>query len=146
MRSGATNSTSDGAVTIANADFSRSINGTSRTELRLAIGGKFAVKKDGTLYASGGHFNGTISGGSITIGSKFSVDSNGNLKATDADLTSVSATGGTFKNITVSGTSKINSATLNTCSIGSYLSVESTHYTGQSREIVAVESVGIKTA
>lgn len=147
MRSGATNSTSDGAVTIANADFSRSINGTSRTELRLAIGGKFAVKKDGTLYASGGHFSGTISGGSITIGDRFSVDSDGNLTASHAKLTSatvsgaITATSGSFTGtIYASGGSLGNVEIKGTCST-SGLIVDGSNFSKQSGSIYYVNSI-----
>lgn len=52
LRNGTTNSTSDGAITLSTTDFTRSINGTSRSGLRLAIGKNFAVSKDGTVYAA----------------------------------------------------------------------------------------------
>ena len=52
LRNGTTNSTSDGAITLSTTDFTRNINGTSRSGLRLAIGKNFAVSKDGTVYAA----------------------------------------------------------------------------------------------
>lgn len=89
------------------ADFSRTINSTSATELRLAIGTKFAVDKNGKLYASGVSVSGTITasagyigdwvidgGGlrnstntivinptNLKYGSNFTVASNGNITA-----------------------------------------------------------------
>ena len=57
-------STASGNITLSNVNFSRSINGISRSNLRLAIGGNFGVKNDGTLYASNAHVSGTIEVGS----------------------------------------------------------------------------------
>ena len=62
--SGGASGTSAGNIRLANVDFNRSINNTNRTNLRLAIGDKFGVKNDGTLYAS----NATITG-KITVSS-----------------------------------------------------------------------------
>ena len=60
---GTTNGTAAGNVTLSNLDFSRSINEQTRNNLRLAIGNKFGVKNDGTLYA----YDAVIEG-SITVG------------------------------------------------------------------------------
>lgn len=68
IRKGATNSIDSGAVAIGSANFTRSINNTSRNTLRFAIGSKFGVAADGSAYAS----NMNIEGGDITI--KRSVD------------------------------------------------------------------------
>ena len=46
-----------GDVALSNKNFTRSINGTSHSDLRFAIGSKFGVASDGTLYATGGVFN-----------------------------------------------------------------------------------------
>ena len=46
-----------GDVALSNKNFTRSINGTSHNDLRFAIGSKFGVASDGTLYATGGVFN-----------------------------------------------------------------------------------------
>lgn len=47
------NANKDNAATIrfGNEDFTRTINGDSRSNLRLALGQKFAVSSDGTMYA-----------------------------------------------------------------------------------------------
>ena len=50
---GTTSGTSAGNVTLSNKNFTRSINGTSHNDLRFAIGSKFGVASDGTLYSSG---------------------------------------------------------------------------------------------
>lgn len=44
-------------------------------------GANFKVKWDGTLMATNGKFTGDITGGTIAIGNKFSVDNNGNVIA-----------------------------------------------------------------
>lgn len=79
LRSGDLTSTTDGAVALTNADFARSINGTSRAGLRLAIGSNFGVNKSGNIFAAGATIDGSItskdgttrstaiSGGKITI-------------------------------------------------------------------------------
>lgn len=60
LRSGDLTSTSDGAVGISNADFARSINGTSRAGLRFAIGANFGVNKSGNIFAAGATIDGSI--------------------------------------------------------------------------------------
>ena len=50
---GTTSGTSAGNVTLSNKNFTRAINGTSHNDLRFAIGSKFGVASDGTLYSSG---------------------------------------------------------------------------------------------
>lgn len=49
--SGNTNKDNAATIRFGNEDFTRSINGDSRTNLRLALGQKFAVSSDGTMYA-----------------------------------------------------------------------------------------------
>ena len=55
----------------ASGNSSTTINGTSRSSLTLAIGSKFAVGNDGTLYANGANVTninaGNISAGSISV-------------------------------------------------------------------------------
>jgi len=68
--------TSAGDVTLSTSDFTRSINGTSRSNLRFAIGSKFGVKNDGTVYASGGVFSGEITATSLTLGSNVTIPYN----------------------------------------------------------------------
>ena len=60
----------------------------------------FRVDKDGTYVDGTGKFTGEVSGssfvgGSISIGSNFSVDGNGNMKAVNATLTGTLKVGGT---------------------------------------------------
>lgn len=55
----------------------------------------FRVDKDGTYVDGSGKFTGQIVGGSISIGSNFSVDTSGNMKATNAELTGTLKVGGT---------------------------------------------------
>lgn len=59
------------SVALSSADFNRTINGTQRT-LRFAIGSKFGVAGDGTVYASGVNVSGAITATGGKIG-KFSV-------------------------------------------------------------------------
>ena len=98
IRSGNTGSTSDGAVTLANNDFSRTINGATQTALRLAIGAKFGVKKDGTLYATDGVFKGDITGAT----GSFSGSLNGATGTFGGDITSggnITVQAGKFKQL-----------------------------------------------
>lgn len=50
---GSTSGITAGSVALSNTNFTRSINGTQRDDLRLAIGSKFGVSDSGTLYADG---------------------------------------------------------------------------------------------
>lgn len=50
---GTTSGTAAGNVTLSNKNFTRSINETSHNDLRFAIGSKFGVASDGTLYSAG---------------------------------------------------------------------------------------------
>ena len=58
IRHGATNSTDAGAIALSASTFTRSINSTNRSNLQLAIGSKFGIANDGTLYASGAVLSG----------------------------------------------------------------------------------------
>ena len=64
IRSGDTDSTAAGAVTLSNANFSREINDTNRSNLRLAIGSGFGVDRTGKVYM----YNGIIDGGRLKLG------------------------------------------------------------------------------
>lgn len=61
-------STADGSVALSTTSFTRSIDGTSRTNLRFAIGQYFAVDYSGKIYAVDGVFNGTVNATSGKIG------------------------------------------------------------------------------
>ena len=60
-------SNASNSIALSSADFSRTINGTSRTGLRFAIGSKFGISGDGTLYANGANIT-SISASNITTG------------------------------------------------------------------------------
>lgn len=76
IRYGSLNSTADSAVALSsNEDFSRMINGTSRNNLRFAIGGNFGVAKDGTVYTNGLNATGASITGAITATS-FTINGN----------------------------------------------------------------------
>lgn len=53
-------SNADNSIGLSSADFTRTINGTSRAGLRFAIGDKFGVTGDGALYASGANISGVL--------------------------------------------------------------------------------------
>lgn len=74
------NGTND-SVKISNSDFARNINNISRSNLRMAIGSKFGVKNDGTLYATGAEISGDLTASSLKI--------NGNNYLTD--ITTISS-------------------------------------------------------
>lgn len=79
--------TTSGAIYLSNASsgFSRSIGGTSRTNLRFAIGANFAVGATGSLYASDAVIKGTVN-------------------ATTLSSTNAQITGGYFRVTTSSST------------------------------------------
>ena len=66
----------DNSIALSSADFTRTINNTSRTGLRLAIGDKFGVTGDGTIYASNVDLTGKITATSGTIGGIKIIDGN----------------------------------------------------------------------
>ena len=70
-----TSSTANGSVTLASADFTRHVNGADRTNLRLAIGSRFGVASDGTVYATDGVFKGSLTSTDASIGN-FTIDTN----------------------------------------------------------------------
>ena len=56
-------STADQAVWLSSATFSRAIGGTTRSNLKLAIGGNFGIDQSGTLYASNAILSGRLNTG-----------------------------------------------------------------------------------
>ena len=60
IRTGEKTAISSGAVTLSSADFNRTINDILRENLRFAIGDKFGVKNDGSLYCSNADISGKI--------------------------------------------------------------------------------------
>lgn len=74
---GTLTSATDNYIGLSTADFTRSIGGTSRTGLRMAIGDKFGVTGDGIIYSSNLQANGGNIGGWVinpTALSKSSTD------------------------------------------------------------------------
>lgn len=61
-------STTNGAIALANSNFTRVINDTGRTNLRFAIGSNFGVAEDGTLYTANADLSGKITATSGKIG------------------------------------------------------------------------------
>lgn len=62
-------SNADNSISLSSADFKRTINSTPREGLRFAIGDKFGVTGDGTIYAGSANISGTLSAGAnSTIG------------------------------------------------------------------------------
>lgn len=61
-------STTNGAIALANSNFTRVINDTGRTNLRFAIGSNFGVAEDGTLYTTNADLSGKITATSGKIG------------------------------------------------------------------------------
>ena len=54
------NNNVSGSIALTNYSFNRNISGVNRSSLRFAIGNKFAVAADGTLYASGAIIEGDV--------------------------------------------------------------------------------------
>lgn len=82
IRSAALTSNADGSVGLSTANFTRTINGTSRSGLRFAIGSKFGVTNTGALYAGGATISGDIYATGGQIGD-FVIGTEGYLKYTD---------------------------------------------------------------
>ena len=61
-------SNADNSIALSSTDFTRTINNISRSGLRFAMGDKFAVTGDGTIYASNVNLTGNITATSGTIG------------------------------------------------------------------------------
>lgn len=64
------NNTGDTGLSIA--DFTRTVSGIERRNLRIAVGNNFAVNKDGIVYCTDADISGTITAKGGTIG-KFSI-------------------------------------------------------------------------
>ena len=60
-------SNANNSVGLSSSTFTRTIGDTSRGDLKFAIGSKFGVASDGTLYASNGVFSGTITSSNANI-------------------------------------------------------------------------------
>lgn len=65
--SGTKTANTAGYITLSNSTFSRTINGSSVSGLNFAIGSKFGITSDGTLYANGLNITG-INADNITLG------------------------------------------------------------------------------
>ena len=104
------NGTGSGNIWISSSDFNRTIGGTNRTGLRFAIGGNFAVDKNGNLYANNATINGTIYASAGRIGgwdiSSDRLSGNGIISGgtiTGSTITGNTITGGTISGTTISG-------------------------------------------
>ena len=64
----AVTSNADNSISLSSADFTRTINSTSRSGLRFAMGDKFGVTGDGIIYASSVDITGKITATSGEIG------------------------------------------------------------------------------
>ena len=64
--------TANSSIRLSSADFTRTINNNSLTNLRLAFGQNFGLTANGTLYATGANISGTINASSGHIGGTYS--------------------------------------------------------------------------
>ena len=93
--------TSNIRLSSADGAFTRTINGTNRENLHLAFGTKFAVDKDGNVYAGGGNIAGwKINSNSLTAGN-ITLNSEGSMSGGSGDkVWSISKDGdATFKTL-----------------------------------------------
>lgn len=80
------------SVGLSSSTFTRTINGTSRSSLKFAIGSNFGVANDGTLYASNGNFTGTITSNNATItGGSLTISGTTTFSASDYSQTDITA-------------------------------------------------------
>lgn len=77
-------STSDGAIYLSTTSFSRSIGGTTRNYLRLAIGANFGVSTSGYLYATNAVIKGTVN--ATTLESTNAAITGGYFRVTTSSL------------------------------------------------------------
>ena len=83
-----TSSTSSGAVALTTANFTRTVAGSSRTDLRFAIGSKFGVSSSGEIYASGGEIGGfTITSTALYTGTAVTSNADNAIALSSADFT-----------------------------------------------------------
>lgn len=96
-----------GAVGISSSDFTRAINGASRTGLRFAIGSNFGVTKTGGLYAS-------------------NVDISGKITATSGSFTgSITSTSGTIGGWTIKSSALYNGTdSMSSATVGTYIGTD----------------------
>lgn len=109
----AVTSNADNSISLSSADFTRTINGTSRAGLRFAIGDKFGVTGDGAIYASSATISGAITATSLTLGTGVTIAQSQvsglttalNGKASTSSVTDAAKTATNF--ITADGTNGI---------------------------------------
>ena len=89
-----------GALQGASGSFSGSISASTFTGGSITIGSRFSVDSLGNMSATNATFSGNINGGTISIGGKFYVDSLGNLTATSGTFTNGIINGSTAVNVT----------------------------------------------
>ena len=106
--------TSNIRLSSADGAFARTINGTNRENLHLAFGTKFAVDKDGNIYAGGGDIAGwKINSNSLTAGN-ITLNSEGSMSGGSGDKAwSISKDGdATFKTLYASNKGTIGGWTI----------------------------------
>lgn len=98
------------SVGLSSSTFTRTIDGTSRANLKLAIGSRFGVANDGTVYAGSAVISGTVNANGGSIGG-FAIDSTSihtnNVAITSNADNSVGLSSSTFTR-TIGGTSRSN--------------------------------------
>ena len=99
------NSTTSGHFTLTTGTFTRAIDGTSRSNLQMALGAKFGVANDGTLYANGANIT-NINANNISTNMLSAMQAVvSNLSVLRADMGTITA--GVIKHDTVGGTNGI---------------------------------------
>ena len=64
----AVTSNADNSISLSSVDFTRTINSTARSGLRFAMGDKFGITGDGSIYAYGGEIGGcSITNGVLSV-------------------------------------------------------------------------------
>ena len=152
----------DSSIRLSSVGFSRTINGASRDSLRIALGTRFGVASDGTLYSNSGVFNsasindaniskgnindaniskGKINNASISYGSISSADisdcdiSKG--KINNASISYGSISSAKISNATISS-GTISDATITNCDIDK-LDVSKLYMNGQKLNVTEQE-------
>lgn len=117
----AVTSNADNSISLSSADFTRTINSTPREGLRFAIGDKFGVTGDGTIYAGSANISGTLSAGANSTIGPWTVSKTSIYKGSNS-IDSTSSTAAYFGNdgLSIGGLVKIDarSSAATTISLG----------------------------
>ena len=139
----AVTSNADNSIALSSTDFTRTINSTSRSGLRFAIGDKFGITGDGVLYTSGANIT-NINAGNISTGDIAAARIQTNLiSAIDAKVSDISALSATLGGFQVDSTAIHTNGVAITSNADNSISLSSVDFT---RTINGTSRAGLRFA